>query len=286
MNSGVMIINKPAGMSSFDVIRQLRRVSKEKKMGHTGTLDPFCTGVLVVCLNKATRVIPMLASDNKSYVAHAKLGEKTDTGDIDGEIIETAELPTLNGEIIAALEAKVMNIIEQTPPIYSAIKVNGKRAYQLARENKEVVLEPRAICIHNFKILSFTADTLTYQVTVSKGTYIRTLSEQIAELLGTIAYTQKLERIAAGNIEISQTCQLESLTADNWQSHLLDIATILPTCPRVFLDDRELEQIANGIAIACKYPDTQTIMLLNSENRCAGFGEISAGTLQPRMVLI
>ncbi|MBN1949227.1 MAG: tRNA pseudouridine(55) synthase TruB, partial [Candidatus Cloacimonetes bacterium] len=195
---GVLLIDKPTGISSFAVVRQLRKITGIRKIGHAGTLDPFASGLLVMCLGFATRIAGRLLLDDKTYVVKMKLGTSTDTGDLTGEIIDSAEPPVLTEEKLTETASAILRIREQTPPRYSAVKVGGRRAYQLARNNQEFTLLPRSVEIKNFSFTGWEAGVLEYVTTVSKGTYIRVLSETIAGLLGTRGVTTYLRRIQAG----------------------------------------------------------------------------------------
>lgn len=219
MQSGVLIIDKPEGITSHDVVARVRKALHTKKVGHTGTLDPLATGVLVVCVEKATKLVQYLTCENKTYEVQMKLGIKTDTGDITGNVIETddniaAKLNSLNLENVQATLQTFIGAQKQVPPMYSAIKVNGKKLYEYAREGIEIEREERDIEIHSMENVSFENDILKYTVSCSKGTYVRSLCEDIAEKLGTCGTMTALRRTVTGEFEIKDSIQIEEISEE------------------------------------------------------------------------
>lgn len=219
MQSGVLIIDKPEGITSHDVVAKVRKALHTKKVGHTGTLDPLATGVLVVCVEKATKFVQYLTCENKTYEVQMKLGIKSDTGDITGNIIETDDnisdkLNTLNLEKIHETLNTFLGAQKQVPPMYSAIKVNGKKLYEYAREGIEIEREERDIEIHSIENVSFENDILKYTVSCSKGTYVRSLCEDIAEKLGTCGTMIALRRTVTGEFEIKDSIQIEEISEE------------------------------------------------------------------------
>lgn len=226
---GVFIVNKPIGKTSFDIIRDVRKKYNTKKVGHIGTLDPLASGVLPVLVGKATKLSNYLMEHDKEYIATLSLGVQTDTGDCEGQTIK--EMP-VNDEIFDSTIIK--NILEsfigesfQVPPMYSAIKVNGKKLYELAREGKTVEREPRKIDISKISLLNFdsVSKEITFKVTCSKGTYIRTLCEDIAKKLGNCGYMKSLKRTRVGNFKIedeNKFISLEKIFEDNPKINVKD----------------------------------------------------------------
>ena len=219
MQSGVLIIDKPEGITSHDVVAKVRKALHTKKVGHTGTLDPLATGVLVVCVEKATKLVQYLTCENKTYEVQMKLGVKSDTGDITGNIIETdanisEKLDALTLEKINETLNTFLGAQKQVPPMYSAIKVNGKKLYEYAREGVEIEREERDIEIHSIENVSFENDILKYTVSCSKGTYVRSLCEDIAEKLGTCGTMTALRRIVTGEFEIKDSIQIEEISEE------------------------------------------------------------------------
>lgn len=219
MQSGVLIIDKPEGITSHDVVAKVRKALHTKKVGHTGTLDPLATGVLVVCVEKATKLVQYLTCENKTYEVQMKLGVKSDTGDITGNVIETDDnisekLSELKLEKIHETLNTFLGAQKQVPPMYSAIKVNGKKLYEYAREGIEIEREERDIEIHSIENVSFENDILKYTVSCSKGTYVRSLCEDIAKKLGTCGTMTVLRRTVTGEFEIKDSIQIEEISEE------------------------------------------------------------------------
>lgn len=202
--NGVLIVDKEKGMTSFDVIRQIKREKKDNKIkiGHIGTLDPMATGVLPILLGEATKLSDYLMEHDKDYVAILKLGEKRSTGDQEGEVVETADIPEFDENKIKEVLNSFIGKSEQIPPMYSALKVNGKKLYELARQGIEVERKPRIIEITKIELISINGNEVKFKVTCSKGTYIRTLCEDIAKKLGTVGYMADLRRTRVGNFKV------------------------------------------------------------------------------------
>jgi len=250
--SGFIAINKPQNISSFDVIRRLRKITFIRKIGHSGTLDPFATGLLICCIGSYTRLAKFIEAESKTYIATIKLGQQSETGDTEGNIIAEAPLPT--GIIdFSALAQKAMALSELPVPAYSAIKINGIRAYDLARTGMELDMPIRSTTITDFSFLPLPDSSLispdgliSYRCTVSKGTYIRSLSEWIAREMNTLGHTISLQRVAIGHVSLASAVDLDSLTPDNWQSHLISPQIILRKLPCCFLEGHQERHIENG----------------------------------------
>lgn len=204
MISGSLLIDKQIGLTSRQEVNNVSRLLKEKKAGHIGTLDPFADGLLIVLLGKATKISPFLEGMVKTYMATLKLGEKTDTGDLTGEVIYKADVPGLSKDKIEEVLNSFLGKQKQLPPMYSALKVDGKELYKYAREGKEIERKERDIEIYELKLLSFNKDEIVFVSKVSKGTYIRTLGEDIAQRLGTVGHLTELTRLAIGPYSIEQ----------------------------------------------------------------------------------
>lgn len=196
--NGIVLVNKAAGLTSTDVVKQVVKLYRAKKAGHTGTLDPFATGLLPVCLGEATKVSGLLLASDKRYTATLQLGIETDTGDHDGEIIERMAVPLLTREKIEAVLAQFRGAIRQVPPMYSSLKHEGKSLHTYARRGIEIEREPRDVEIMSLSLIDFTADTIRFDVHCSKGTYIRVLGEDIAKALGTVGHLIALHRTQTG----------------------------------------------------------------------------------------
>jgi tRNA pseudouridine55 synthase len=222
--SGFLLIDKPAGITSHDVIDRLRKITGIRRIGHGGTLDPFATGLLVVGIGRATKALAAYNGSGKTYEATAVLGASSDTQDLTGQIVATegAVMPDRTA-LEAALE-KFRGDIIQTPPMYSAKKVGGKKLYELAREGKTIERKPVRIRINALTLLDYAPPRFSFMVTCSGGTYIRTLANDIGDSLGVGAYLEKLRRTAIGALSIDQAMRLESVTKETWRESLVPIA--------------------------------------------------------------
>lgn len=218
---GILLVDKPAGWTSFDAVNYVRKIvaqaegkkPKNVKVGHTGTLDPFATGLLVLLIGKEyTRRAGEFSKLDKTYEVTLRLGETSTTGDLEGEITTVNDCQPSREDLEVALQ-KFRGSIQQIPPAYSAIKVNGQRAYKLARAGKAVQIEPRQVTIHRLELVAYSYPEVKLVAEVSSGTYIRTLAEDLGSALGTGAYTAHLRRTSVGALDISQAKQIESLSA-------------------------------------------------------------------------
>jgi tRNA pseudouridine55 synthase len=225
---GILLVDKPAGWTSFDVVNYVRKIvamaegkkPRNTKVGHTGTLDPFATGLLVLLIGKEyTRKAGELSKADKTYEVTMHLGQVSTTGDPEGEITDVnGPLPSRE-DVVKTLQ-KFTSIIEQTPPAYSAIKVNGQRAYKLARAGKEVIIEPRKVTVHELELVSYSYPEAQLKASVSSGTYIRTLVEDIARALGTKAYTTALRRTQVGSFKLEEAIGVEGITSEALEESL------------------------------------------------------------------
>jgi tRNA pseudouridine55 synthase len=279
--SGIFLIDKPAGITSFGVIRKLRKITGFKKMGHAGTLDPLATGLLPVFMGKATRTVKFFLHDEKEYLVTMKLGTETDTGDLEGKVIQekpySNQLPT---------EEQIEQIAEQIPPRYSAIKYNGKKAYKLARKNIDFTLPSRRIEILEFEYTKKELPYVSYRVRVSKGTYVRVLSQQIVQLMGTCATTTSIRRSQIGKTSLQQSVSLENINSENWQQHLQPLQNFFPHIPRLTLKKNEVIDYKNGRQLPLKAIADGFYMALNKDAICIGFAQVNNQQLQPKLVLI
>ncbi|MBO6047531.1 MAG: tRNA pseudouridine(55) synthase TruB [Erysipelotrichaceae bacterium] len=212
VDSGILLVDKPKGMTSHDVVNKIRRLYHTKKVGHAGTLDPLATGVLVLCLNKATKALQFLSADHKSYIATLHLGEATDTYDSEGEV--TATKPFNGYDNLEAVLASFVGDQMQVPPLYSAIKINGKKLYEYARAGETVDVPPRAVHIDQIRLIEANGADITFEVQCSKGTYIRSLCVDIAKALGYPGYMSALRRIQSGQFKIEDCYTLEEIETE------------------------------------------------------------------------
>ena len=245
-----MIINvcKEKNMTSRDVVNIISKHLHTKKVGHTGTLDPLATGVLIVCTNHDTKLVDILTSKNKEYIATMRLGIQTDTGDITGNIIKRATYKVTKDQIIKVLN-NFLGSSTQTVPIYSAVKINGKKLYEYARNGEEVTLPTREINISSIELLDYHDDLIKFKVTVSKGTYIRSLIEDIGKTLQTVATMEDLVRTKQGNYKIEDSYTLEDIKNDNYKPIPLNI--VLKDYHTYNLNATEYFKVKNGSKILC-----------------------------------
>lgn len=206
-----MIINiyKPVGWTSFDVVKKIRGITKEKKVGHGGTLDPFAEGVLIIGTGKDTKKLTSISSDYKSYIATLTLGEETDTMDTEGKVIAKSNIPDLSDTTIISVLKGFMGKQKQIPPMFSAKKIDGKKLYELARKNIEIKRQSKEIEIKEIDLINFVNNQIVFKVTSSKGTYIRVLGSDIAKALGTVGHLTKLIRQSVGEFVVEQAIQIE-----------------------------------------------------------------------------
>jgi tRNA pseudouridine55 synthase len=220
---GILIINKPTGPTSHDIVDRIRKITRIRKIGHAGTLDPFAQGVLIVLIKNATKLQTKFMNMAKTYVATLKLGETSDTYDIGGQKskCQNLNIKSISNDQISNVIKKFIGEIEQIPPIHSAVKVNGERAYKLAWQGIKPDLKPRKIKIYNIKILNYKWPYLEIEVDCSRGTYIRSLANDIGQKLGCGAYLEKLTRIKIGKFNIENSIKIEDLNSQNWTKKLI-----------------------------------------------------------------
>jgi tRNA pseudouridine55 synthase len=248
---GLLILDKPPGQTSRWVVDQVQRLVRPAKVGHAGTLDPLATGVLIVCVGPATRLIDYIHQLPKQYRAEFLFGRASSTEDITGEVSELSDPPQPTRDKIESALRKFTGEIQQRPPAFSALKVAGQRAYKLARQGKEVALAPRPVSIHNLKLIEYSYPTLTLDVTCSTGTYIRSLGRDVAESLGTAAVMSALVRTAIGSFPLADAIDPLKLTRDNIINHLLPPLRAVDHLPMVVLSPDDRRRIASGQFIDC-----------------------------------
>ncbi len=273
--TGVVFLDKPQGMTSFSAANKLRWKLGAKKAGHTGTLDPMATGVLVVMLGGATRFIDFLPSHDKAYRAAVKLGVTTDTLDLDGEVLSQQESHVTAAEFEKAM-LSYLGETDQIPPMYSAIKKDGKKLYELARQGIEIERESRRINIYSLEMLSADEKNqeFSFDVSCSAGTYVRSLARDIGETLGCGAALSALRRTAAHGVEIKQCKRIEEITADD----IVPLDTLLPY-PSINVSEAQAKRFCNGGALERKRLHTRTenglYKVYSPENEFLGLGEIT-----------
>ncbi len=260
--NGVLVVNKPKGMTSRDVVNIVCKKLETKKVGHTGTLDPIAEGVLVLCIGKATKLVELLTSNDKEYIATVKLGTLTDTLDTDGKILKEEKVSVNKNDLTMVLKSFV-GTYNQEVPIYSAVKINGKKLYEYARSNEKIELPKRMVEIKNIELLKFNKGSYEFKVSVSKGTYIRSLIKDINDKLGVIGIMSNLKRIRQGDFYINESYTLEDIKNNDYK--LLSIKNVLKKEFCVIIDDTYFGAIKNGAIIHNKYNKDKVIFIYNYE---------------------
>ena len=248
--NGILVVNKSKGVTSRDVVNSVCKILNTKKIGHTGTLDPIATGVLVLCIGKATKLVEILTNDDKEYIATVKLGILTDTLDMDGKILKEEKVYVTKEKLINALNSFV-GTYEQEVPIYSAVKIDGKKLYEYARSGKKVNLPKRNIKIKNIELLELNYEEYKFKVSVSKGTYIRSLIKDINEKLGIIGSMSDLKRTRQGKFNINDSYDLEKIKNGDYK--ILSINDVLKEKNSVIIDDKLFGFIKNGRILDNRY---------------------------------
>ena len=248
---GIVIVDKPEGWTSQDVVSKLRGVLKTRRIGHGGTLDPMATGVLPVFVGRGTRGVEFFEHAEKNYEAVLRLGISTDTEDITGTVLEEKEVNITESQFLSVLE-HFRGEIQQVPPMYSAIKINGQKLCDLARKGREVERQPRTITIHKLECLEFSGNSARLLVHCSKGTYIRTLCKDIGQALGCGGCMESLRRVTAGEYTIEEAVPLQSLIdSENPEQYLLPVDSMFQTYPAVILSEKQEKCCRNGVAFTC-----------------------------------
>ncbi len=250
MTYGLLNLNKPAGATSRDVVDQVQRLVRPQKAGHAGTLDPLATGVLVVGVGPATRLIEFVQQMPKSYCGTFLLGRQSPTEDVAGEVAELSDPPVPTLDQLSAAARALTGRIQQRPPAYSALRLSGRRAYDLARRGEPVDLQPRPVEIHRLEIVSYAYPELKLRVDCSSGTYIRSLGRDLAAALGTAAVMSALERTAIGSFRLQDAIDPAALTRENWPVYLLPPLRAAEMLPPISLTGPEVQKIRSGQAIA------------------------------------
>lgn len=256
MKSGSLLINKKIGVTSRDEVNNVSSILGNKKAGHIGTLDPFADGLLIVLIGSSTKISPFLEVMDKEYIATLKLGEKTDSGDINGNLIETKEIPNLDKKKISDVLNSFIGKQEQIPPMYSALKVNGKQLYKYARKGIEIERKPREIYIYNIILLNYSFNEITFICKVSKGTYIRTLGEDIASKLGTVGHLTKLTRTKIGNYSLENAKHSDEIS----ESDLVPIEVMLNHLPKINLNEIDAKKALNGVSLKLSCNDVHVLV--------------------------
>ena len=284
---GVILINKEKSFTSHDVVSIVKKITKSK-VGHTGTLDPNATGVLPLLLGEGTKISKYLINHNKEYEAVIQLGKKTTTADVEGDIVEEKDVPNTVYEKCEVVLKSFIGKQKQVPPIYSAIKVNGKKLYDYARAGKSIEIAPRDIEIYDIDIIKVDQKNkqISFRVRCSKGTYIRSLCEDIAVKLGTVGFMKELKRTMVGDFRIENAVtikELQSKLNENDLSDIISIEEIFKDNKNIELSGNNIEKYLNGVKISVKYGDGIYKIYFNVEFN--GIGIVSDGKLKRDIVL-
>ena len=282
---GIIVINKPKNCTSHDIVRKAKRILNEK-VGHTGTLDPNATGVLPLLVGKGTQISKYIINHDKTYEAVLQLGEKRDTADAEGKILETKEVPKekLDKEKIEKIFKESIGIQEQTPPIYSAIKVNGKKLYEYARKGENVEIQPRLIEIYDIELIKIDlqSKTIEFRVHCSKGTYIRTLCENIAERLHTVGYMKELNRTQVGEFKIEDSITIEELEKSIYNK-FITIEKYFDLSKNINLNEKKLQLFLNGVQLT--YNLENGIYKIYSDENFIGIGTVKNNLLKRDIII-
>ena len=279
MASGILIVDKPAGWTSQDVVSKLRGVLHEKRVGHGGTLDPMATGVLPVFVGRATRAVEFFEHADKTYEATLRLGVTTDTQDTTGTVLQTQPI-NVDEAALRAVLPRFTGVQQQLPPMYSAVKIGGKKLYELARAGKEIERKPREITVFSIELLDFSNDSARLRVHCSKGTYIRTLCHDIGAALGCGGCMAALRRVQAGAYSIEEAVTLDDIVAHPTpQSLLRPVDSLFAALPRLTLTPAQEKCVRNGAAFTCK-PGAGRCRAYSRDGEFLALCEVTDGTLR------
>jgi tRNA pseudouridine55 synthase len=296
VDAGFLLVDKPPEWTSHDVVAKVRNLLRMKKVGHAGTLDPMATGLVVVGLGRATRLLRFVQAAPKEYVAKAQFGVATDSLDADGAILERSEMPVTQAEVEAVME-RFVGTIAQVPPMVSARKVGGKKLYELARQGIEIEREAREIDIYQFELIDFAPSNypeVTFRTVCSTGTYVRTLGDDIARALGGRAHLNALRRIRNGSLHVKNAWSVaaleEAAASGTISDAILTARDGLPDVPEAVVSPDIAAGVSNGLsfpasALRCQVPETGPIRIVDEEGRLAAIYRIENGKASPEVVI-
>lgn len=281
---GIIVINKEKEYTSHDVVAKLKKKLNISKVGHTGTLDPNATGVLPILIGKGTKFSKYLINHDKIYEVELELGKKTDTADIEGKVIEEKNVDEkyIKENLLQVLESFIGKQ-EQIPPMYSAIKKNGKKLYEYARAGEKVEIEPRKIEIYKIDLNKYDKNIITFVVSCSKGTYIRSLCEDIAKKLNTVGYMKNLKRLQVGEFNIKDAVYIDKIDLKNVNEHLITLEELLKRTESISLNEKKLKLFLNGVQLTDNNIDG--LYKIYVANKFIGTGTIKKGLLKRDIIL-
>ena len=284
--NGILIVNKSKGYTSHDIVAKVKKITGEK-VGHTGTLDPLATGVLPILIGKGTLCSKYLMNHDKTYKVLLKLGIKKSTGDEEGEIIqeETVDEEILDERNVKIVLNSFLGEQMQIPPIYSAIKVKGKKLYEYARKGQKVEIEPRKITIYDIKLLKINkvSSEIQFEVSCSKGTYIRSLCEDIAQKIGTVGYMKELQRTRVGIFTIEQSVLAEDLTKETIEKYMITIEKLFKDLENIELNEKKLQLFLNGVKL--RFDLEEGIYKIYSNQQFIGIGVLKNNLLKRDIIM-
>lgn len=288
---GLLLLNKPAGLTSNKALQTVKRLLKARKAGHTGSLDPAATGMLPLCFGEATKVCAYLLDADKTYRVTAKLGESTNTGDRDGEVVTSAAVPEMDSAAWKQILDRFVGESMQIPPMYSALRKDGKRLYELARQGEVVDREPRPIAVREIDLLEIHGTRLVFRVSCSKGTYIRTLVEDIAKAAGTIAYTASLHRESVGPFRADEMTDLVGARRladsgpEGLRSRLIPVDQALAGWSDCRISNVDAERFSGGQVVATASDGGGMVRVYDTDGRFLGVGEATGdGRVAPKRI--
>lgn len=290
--NGILIINKEKGCTSHDIVYKVKKIFNEK-VGHTGTLDPLAEGVLPILIGKGTLCSKYLINHDKKYIVNLALGQKTETADLEGKIIEEKKIPdkSLTQNEIEKVLKSFIGKQQQMPPIYSAIKVNGKKLYEYARKGQNVEIKPREIEIYDIKLMNIDAQKkqIQFEVFCGKGTYIRSLCEDIAEKLETVGYMESLKRIQVGDFKIEESSKIQELEENKedtkyLESKIISVEEIFKNKEKIKLDDKKMQLFLNGVKIT-QNQENDIYRIYDKNEKFIGIGIIQDKLLKRDIIL-
>jgi tRNA pseudouridine55 synthase len=293
---GVVLLDKPMGMSSQGAVTAVKRALNAEKAGHTGTLDPMATGLLPICLGEATKYSQDLLEADKTYIARVKFGSRTDTGDAEGQVIEELPLPSFGNEAdirnaLDALLSQFTGLIAQVPPMYSALKRDGKPLYEYARAGIELERTPRDITIHRIRWTDIQWPEATLEVSCSKGTYIRVLAEDLGNALACGAHLVGLRRTEVGHLTLEQSFTIESIQsgAQNSASYILPVDALLQTLPHLTVDEQQAKRLEMGQRVPLNLPSIEALVRIYrataAPHNFIGTADWRSGVLHPKRLI-
>ncbi len=288
MTEGALLLDKPAGWTSHDVVAKLRGLLRERRIGHAGTLDPMATGLLVIAVGPATRLLRFAQSGLKRYEGVLRFGEATDTLDADGTVVRRAAVPTLDAVTVAGAARELTGVIEQRPPMVSAVRVGGRRLHELARSGEEVERTPRPVVVESFELTATErADEWRFEVVCGPGTYVRVLASDLAEMVGTVGHLRSLRRTASSGHTIAEATTLEQVATDLAAGRpvLRPTADLISSLPLVRVDDDAATRLRHGRALDLGDAAGPFVGAIDAEGRVVAVIERREGEWRPTVVL-